>query len=142
MEGETAWGDGIDHDEKDEADDEHAEELEVMVTEESPSRPPPKGGVPGGQGLWEVGSGLVFPDQAVAAEEEEHGHAVVAEEGKEIHRQELVGTGDGLPQTVTTLGKELVFVLFRNALDVVAVVVEHDGKNGDATHRRTFCPCQ
>jgi hypothetical protein len=36
----------------------------------------------------------------------------------------------------------LVFVLFRNAFDVVAVVVEHDGKDSDATHRRTFCLCQ
>ena len=85
---------------------------------------------------------FVFPDQAVAAEEEEHGHAVVTEEGKEIHRQELVGTGESLPQTVTTLGEELVFVLFGNALNVVAVVVEHDGKDGDTTHRRTFHPCQ
>ena len=129
MEGETARGDGIDHNEEDEADDEHTEELEIVIAKE--------GDVAHGLGVE-----FVFPDQTVAAEEEEHGHAVVAEEGKEIHRQVLVWTGEGLPQTVTTLGEELVFVLFGNALDVVAVVVEHYGKDGDAAHRRTFRPCQ
>ena len=142
MEGEAAWGDGINHDEQDEAHNEHPQEFQIMVAEEGESI--------NGTGRVILSRImalsprfiLILPDKAIAAEKEEHRHAVVAEERKQMHGQELIGMGERLPQTINTLIEELILVLLHDTLDVVAVVMQHDGEDGDTTHRRTLRPCQ
>ncbi len=142
MEGEAARGDGINHDEQHKAHNEHPQEFQIMIAEE---------------GERINGSGrvilsrimalsprfiLILPDKAIAAEKEEHRHAVVPEERKQMHGQELIGMDERLPQTINTLIEELILVLLHDTLDVVAVVMQHDSEDGNTTHRRTLRPCQ
>ena len=66
----------------------------------------------------------------------------MAEERKQMHGQKLIGMGKRLPQTINTLIEELILVLLHDTLDVVTIVMQHDGEDGDTTHRRTLRPCQ
>ena len=89
-----------------------------------------------------VGGGLVFLDQSEAAEKEEHRHTVVTEIREQMHGEQFVGIRQHKPKTVVVHLMIHIFVLLHNLADEVAIVVEHDGQDGDTTHRRTFSPCQ
>ena len=56
--------------------------------------------------------------------------------------QELIGAGKHLPEAVVVHLLIHILVLLHNLADEVAVVVEHDGQDGDTPHRRTFSPRQ
>jgi sugar (pentulose or hexulose) kinase len=49
---------------------------------------------------------------------------------------------DILPKVLVAGFKELIFTLSGNALDKVAIIVEHDAEDSDASHSCTLRPCQ
>ena len=129
MEGKAPRGDGIYHQEKHKAHDQHPQQLQIMKAQESHSSNV-------------IVSTFVFHHQAEAAEEEEYRHTVMAEVREQMHRQQFVGVRQHLPETVVVHLLIHILVLLHNLADEVAVVVQHDGQDGDTPHRRTLSPRQ
>ena len=129
MEGKAPRGDGIDHQEEHKAHNQHPQQLQIMKAQEAHSPNV-------------IVSTFVFHHQTEAAEEEEYRHAVMAEIREQMHGQQFVGVRQHLPQTGVVLLQILILVLLHNASDEVAVVVQHDGQDGDTPHRRTLSPRQ
>ena len=59
-----------------------------------------------------------------------------------MNGQKIVGIRDDLPESFVMGRKELILVLLHYLTNEMAVVVQHDGKNGNTSHRRTLIPCQ
>ena len=114
----AAGGHGVDDGEAHEAHDHHAEQLLPMVRHEAES-----GGIQ---------RAAILKLQAVGAEEEKHGHAIVAEERHEVGRQQPVGRRHDGRQPVYVVLRERVFVLLHHRTEPVAVVVEENADDGQA----------
>ena len=125
MEGESPRRHHIHHRKEHEAHDEHPEKLQVMITDE-------------GQSLVGICGGLVFPYQSESAQEKENGHAVMAEIREKMQGKELIRMSHHVPEIIIVVAMKLVLVLLHNLAYEVAIIVEHDGQDGDATHGRAF----
>ena len=66
----------------------------------------------------------------------------MAEEREQMDREEGVGLSDDRPKLVTLGRSPGVLVLPDDILQKVAVVMQHNGQDGYAPHRRTFFSCQ
>jgi hypothetical protein len=64
------------------------------------------------------------------------------EKREQMHREQLVGTHQLLPEPTAVHGKEPELILLDDAADEMAVIVQHDSHDGQAPHGSTFLPCQ
>ena len=129
MEGKTPWRDGIHHQEEHEAHNQHPQQLQVVVSDEAKD-----GNI--------LRCSLILPHQTIAAQEKEHGHTVMTEEREQVDGQQRIGIGQLLHEPVGVHREILVLVLLYDTADEVAVVVEHDSHDSDASHGRALRPCQ
>ena len=129
----AARRDGVDQHEQRKADNHHAEqlhevraqELQALSAESLQSRPH-----------------LVFHHQPVGTQEEEHGHAVVAEERQQVERQVPVGRRQDATQSAGVVLVEEVFVFANDARQPVAVVMQHDAQDGHTAQCVALSSCQ
>ena len=126
----TPWCHDVDDDKEHKARHHHPKEFEIMKAHE------PKGGIARSV------ERLVFQNKAKPTEEKENGDAVMAEERQHVGKEKIVGRGECLPHPRRPVGIKLILILAHSAPEPVAVVVEHDGHDGYATHCRTFIFCQ
>ena len=129
----AARRDGVDQHEQRKADDHHAEqlhevgaqELQALSAKSLQSRPH-----------------LVLHHQPVGTQEEEHGHAVVAEERQQVERQVPVGRRQDATQSAGVVLVEEVFVFANDARQPVAVVMQHDAQDGHTAQCVALSSCQ
>ena len=133
MEMETSGHQHIDDEENRKAHYQQPQEFQIMVLDEleSPTL--------SGRG-W--GGGFILHHQSESTQKEEYRHTIMAEIRQQVNWQQGIGMRQHLPETLVVGNKELIFVFLHNTTYEVAVVVQHNGKNGDTTHCRTFAPCQ
>ena len=115
----------VNHEEEHEAHNHHAEEFEVV--EPAPARKPLPFGK-AGRGC----RGFIFLHQPIAAEEEEKGHAVVAEVGNQVDGQIPVWVGEHAEQPLIVGLGEGKLVLLDGHAQPVTVVMQHDTEDGYA----------
>ena len=77
--------------------------------------------------------------QAVGAEEEEDGDAVVAEERQQMEGQVLVGRRENMQQPVCIMLEILILVLLDNGVEPVAIVVKEYAQDGHSTENVALC---
>lgn len=119
--------DGIEHREGHEADDHHAEEFEEMEAHEGRGTC-----VPGLRIVIPSLRPLIFHRQSIGAQKEEYRHAIVAEEGDQMHGKPCVGASQCMAQSLHMASEELVLVLFHRRAKPMAVVVEEDAEDRQA----------
>ena len=66
----------------------------------------------------------------------------MTEERQHIGKEQIVGGEQCLPHSCCPVGIKLILILPDCTPEPVAVVMEHDSHDGDATHRGTFIFCQ
>ena len=133
-EGVVVWaaGDVVCHRESDETDNHHLEKFQIVPADEGD----------GGR-LSAAGCRLlvdaILHFQAVGAEEEEDGDAVVAEERQQMEGQLLVGRRENMQQPVCIMLEILILVLLDNGVEPVAIVVKEYAQDGHSTENVALC---
>ena len=122
-------GYGVDHGEGGKSDYHHAEEFQEMVA----------GELPYARLLLRI---AIFFLQTVGTEEQEHGHAVMAEERYPVHGQQSIGVCGYAPQPVYVALFVFVLVLLHHRAKPVAVVVQEDAHYGQSSHGVAFRTCK
>ena len=83
-----------------------------------------------------LGVGLIFLYQSVAADEKEDGHAVVAQEGKEMDKQVAIEREKLVEKLHGARRVELILVLLHGKAQEMTIVVQDNAENGNAPQCR------
>ena len=87
-------------------------------------------------GLYGISSILQL--EPVSAQEEEYGNTIMTEEGDQMDRQQQVGVGQHAVEAVDVALYVLIFILLYDAAEPVAIVMEHDGQDGQSAQGSTL----
>src|SRR3712207_290319 len=131
------WGNGIDHRECHEAYYHHLKEFKVMIAHKSPHRGAACPLRPCRSRLLRQ---LVLTHKPKGTKKQEHGHAVMAEEGDEVKRQQCIGRRQHLLQPVYVMLPVGVLVFLHYGVEPMAIVMQEDAYDGQPSQHIALCP--
>ena len=77
---------------------------------------------------------MILLEKAVSAKEEEHRHAVMAEERQQMKGQLTIGMHQGMVHARYVFGVKGVLVFLNHRTKPMAVVVQENANDGQTTH--------